>query len=243
MRRRRQTNFGARQNDMAELFDSYDKSYGAVVQSSIDFSGLPHSFFMAAKADILRDIIAARLGGRQKPAALDVGCGVGEFHPLIHGAFRRLCGTDVSAASIAQAKRNNPSVEYEAYDGRVLPYDRAAFDLATAICVMHHVPPARRLDFLSEMRRIVRPGGLVCIIEHNPLNPLTRLAVARCEFDRDAVLLRAGQTCRLMTGSGLRDVETRFFLLLPWATPLMRRIEHGLAHAPLGAQYVSCGIA
>ncbi|MGH6664308.1 MAG: class I SAM-dependent methyltransferase [Pseudolabrys sp.] len=228
---------------MAELFDSYDKSYGAIVQSSIDFSGLPHSFFMAAKADILRDIIATRLDGRQKPAALDVGCGVGEFHPWMRGAFRRLCGTDVSAATIAQARRNNPNVEYEAYDGSVFPYDRATFDLATAICVMHHVPPARWRNFLDEMRRVVRPGGLVCIIEHNPLNPLTRLAVSRCEFDRDAVLLRAGRTRRLMAESGLREVETRFFLLLPWATPLMRRIERGLARIPFGAQYVSCGIA
>ena len=41
------------------------------------------------------------------------------------------------------------------------------------------------------MRRVVRPGGLLCIIEHNPFNPLTRLAVVRCEFDRDAVLLPA----------------------------------------------------
>ena len=43
---------------MAELFDSYDRSYGAVVQSSIDFLGLPHSFFMAAKAAVLRELIA-----------------------------------------------------------------------------------------------------------------------------------------------------------------------------------------
>lgn len=228
---------------MAELFDSYDKSYGAIVQSSIDFSGLPHSFFTAAKADILRDIIATRLDGRQKPAALDVGCGVGAFHPFMRDVFRRLCGTDVSAASIAQARRSNPSVDYEAYDGKILPYADATFDLVTAICVMHHVPLEKRLDFLREIRRVVRPGGLVCIIEHNPFNPLTRLAVARCEFDRDAVLLRAGQTQRLMTEGGLRDIDTRFFLLLPWATPLMRRLEHGFRRVPLGAQYVTSGIA
>jgi SAM-dependent methyltransferase len=228
---------------MAELFDSYDKSYGAVVQSSVDFSGLPHSFFMAAKADLLRDLIATRLDSRHKPAALDVGCGVGALHPFMRGMFRRLCGTDVYAASIAQARQSNPGVEYEAYDGEVLPYGHATFDLATAICVMHHVPSEKWLGFLREIRRVVRPGGLVCVIEHNPFNPLTRLAVARCEFDRDAVLLRAGQTQRLMTEAGLRDADTQFFLLLPWATPLMRRIEHGFRWVPLGAQYVTCGIA
>jgi ubiquinone/menaquinone biosynthesis C-methylase UbiE len=228
---------------MAELFDSYNKNYGAVVQSSIDFSGLPHSFFMAAKADLLRELIATRLDDGHKPAALDVGCGVGSFHPFLRGALRRLCGTDVSAASIAQARRSNPDVEYEVYDGETLPYGDQAFDLATAICVMHHVPAKNWPAFLREIRRVVRRGGLVCIIEHNPFNPLTRLAVARCEFDRDAVLLAAPRTRQLMTEAGLQDVDTRYFLLLPWATPSMRRIERCMRRVPLGAQYAAFGIA
>jgi hypothetical protein len=90
---------------------------------------------------------------------------------------------------------------------------------------------------------VVRPGGLVCVIEHNPLNPLTRLAVMRCEFDRDAALLRAGQTRRLLEDAGLRAIDTRYFVLLPWATPLMRRIERRLRNLPFGAQYVACGVA
>src|ERR1700761_7840516 len=213
---------------MAELFDSYDHSYDAVVQSSIDFSGLSHGFFMAAKADILRNLLACHFGGGRAAAALDVGCGVGTFHPFVRGMFGRLCGTDISAASIALARRNHPDVEYQAYDGNILPYGDATFDLAVTICVLHHVPPQRWLGFLREIRRVVRPGGLLCVFEHNPLNPLTRLAVMRCEFDRDAVLLRAGQTRALLKDAGLRHIDTRYFALLPWATPLMRRIEHGL---------------
>ena len=228
---------------MAELFDSYDKSYGAIIQSSIDFSGLPHSFFMIAKADILRDLIASRLDKRHKAAALDVGCGVGTFHPFMRGVFRRLCGADVSAASVAEARRANPDVEYETYDGKVLPYGDATFDLATAICVLHHVLPAQRVGFLREMRRVVRPGGLVCLIEHNPLNPLTRLAVARCEFDRDAVLLHAGRTRSLMADAGLHDARSHYFLLLPSAAPLARRVEHSFRRIPLGAQYIASAIA
>ena len=33
---------------MTELFDGYRSNYREVVQSSIDFSGLSHSFFMRA---------------------------------------------------------------------------------------------------------------------------------------------------------------------------------------------------
>ena len=75
---------------------------------------------------------------------------------------------------------------------------------------------------------VVRPGGLVCVIEHNPLNPLTRLAVSRCEFDQDAVLLGAGTTRKLMTAGGLHEIDSRYFVLLPWEAKPARRIERAL---------------
>ncbi len=225
---------------MTELFDSYRGNYRDVVQSSIDFSGLPHSFFMRAKADLLRELIARRLGS-EKPVMLDVGCGVGSFHPLLRGMVGRLSGIDVSSASIAQARADNGDVDYRAFDGRRFPFDDEGFDLVTAICVLHHVPPAEWAHFMSEMRRVVRPGGLICVIEHNPLNPLTRLAVARCEFDRDAVLLGAGKTRNLMVAGGLREIGARYFLLLPWEAKLARRVEGALGNLPLGAQYAAFG--
>ena len=227
---------------MTELFDSYRGNYRDVVQSSIDFSGLPHSFFIRAKADLLRELIARRLGP-EKPAMLDVGCGVGSFHPLLRGMVGRLSGIDVSSASIARARADNGDVDYRAFDGRSFPLDDASFDLVTAICVLHHVAPAEWAHFMNEMRRVVRPGGLICVIEHNPLNPLTRLAVARCEFDRDAVLLGAGKARKLMAAGGLREIGARYFLLLPWEVKPARRVEGALRNVPLGAQYAAFGTA
>jgi len=227
---------------MTELFDSYQNNYRAVVQSSIDFSGLPHDFFQRAKADLLRELIAERLGGG-RPAMLDVGCGVGSFHPLLRGMVGRLSGIDVSTASITQARAENREADYQAFDGKAFPHASASFDLVTAICVLHHVAPAEWPSFIGEMRRVVRPGGLVCVIEHNPLNPLTRLAVMRCEFDRDAHLLGAGKAQNLMAASGLREIGARYFLLLPWASKLTRRVESGLRRLPFGAQYAAFGTA
>ncbi len=225
---------------MTQLFDSYRNNYRDVVQSSIDFSGLPHSFFMRAKADLLRDLIQQRLTSKQ-PDMLDAGCGVGSFHPLLRGMVGRLNGIDVSSASIAQARVDNPDVAYQDFDGHHFPFADASFDLVTTICVMHHVPPVEWEAFMGEMRRVVRPGGVVCVIEHNPFNPLTRLAVARCEFDRDAVLLGAGKTQRLMAGAGLRDIASRHFLLLPWEAQAARRVEKAFSGLPLGAQYAAFG--
>ena len=67
--------------------------------------------------------------------------------------------------------------------GLRVPYESARFDLVIAVCVFHHVEIAERQKFMIELKRVARPGGLVCIMEHNPYNPLTRLAVMRCPFD------------------------------------------------------------
>ncbi len=224
---------------MTQLFDAYENTYRDEVQSSIDFSGLQHTFFMSAKADLIRDLVASRFSNDNKPAALDIGCGVGTFHPFIQNSFGRLCGVDVSVNCIDRARFENPDVEYNTYEGEALPYRDAEFDFAMAVCVMHHVAPTEWLSFMQEMRRVTRPGGTLCIIEHNPLNPLTRLAVSRCEFDRDATLLRAGVTERLMAKAGLMDIKTRFFLFFPSAANIVRSVERTFAWMPFGAQYAT----
>ncbi|RWE61089.1 class I SAM-dependent methyltransferase [Mesorhizobium sp.] len=226
---------------MAELFDSYKSDYGDLVEGSIRFSGLKHNFFLIAKADLLRRLVVERKlrQGGASVRALDVGCGVGSLHPYLEGAFESLDGCDVSEESILRAGQDNPGVTYTTCTTPSLPYGDGAFDLAFASCVIHHVPPASWLDFFREMRRVVRPGGVACIIEHNPYNLLTRLAVFRCPFDQDAVLLNAAKAMSLFQKTGFRDIRSEHFLLLPSARPFARRLERLLAPLPLGAQY-SC---
>ena len=61
----------------------------------------------------------------------------------------------------------------------------------TAVCVYHHVEPGDRAPLTAEIRRVLKPGGMLAIIEHNPLNPVTRAVVKRIPLDRDAQLLSA----------------------------------------------------
>ncbi|MDX8466007.1 methyltransferase domain-containing protein [Mesorhizobium sp. VK23B] len=230
---------------MSELFDRYKSSYGEVVEGSIRFSGLQHDFFLRAKAELLRRLAVEqrlRQGGAQV-RALDVGCGVGSLHPYLEDAFDRLDGCDVSKESLSRASGTNPHVAYRACTPSRLPYEDGTFDLAFASCVVHHVPPASWRDFFRELRRVLRGGGLACIIEHNPYNPLTRMAVLRCPFDKDAVLLSAGKTASLLRQAGFSDIGCQHFLLLPSARPLARRLERAFAGLPLGAQYACSGHA
>jgi len=223
---------------LSQLFDAYDSNYRAVVQSSIDFSGLPHDFFMQAKADLLGEVMRERLGAAHAGGLLDVGCGIATLHPYLRGLFDHVSGVDVSAPCIAEAAQRCPDNSYRiAAPGAPLP--GGPYDVTLAVCTLHHVPPAQWRAFVADMVRVTRPGGLVAIIEHNPLNPLTRLAVHRCPFDADAVLLRAGATEALLREADARAIETRFFLLLPSKARLARRCETLVGALPLGAQYLT----
>ena len=145
---------------------------------------------------------------------------------------------DIAADAVEKARGANPGVHYEAYDGGALPFEDGAVDLAFTICVVHHVPTEDWPAFAAEMKRVVRPGGLVVVFEHNPLNPLTRVSVSRCPFDEDVTLLRARTTARLLGEAGLEPVERRFFFFLPVRDVASSRIERALRAIPLGAQYL-----
>jgi SAM-dependent methyltransferase len=221
---------------MTAEFDRYAERYEQLVQSSIGFSGQDQSFFIEARALRLLDVVRRRLGEPDRVRGLDVGCGGGLGHAHLRG-LARLEGVDLSEAMIATARQRNPGVLYHVADGSRLPFEQGAFDLTFTSCVLHHVPAGKRGAFVRELRRVTRPGGLVVVFELNPLNPLTRLAVHRCEFDRGALLLGRRETRRRLAAARLSPVEERYFLFFPWRTRVLERIERVLAPIPLGAQY------
>lgn len=225
---------------MSTRFDDYRDTYRQEVERSISFIGKGLDFFTEVKAEALLELARSRLGPPEALRALDIGCGTGETDALL-GDFGNLQGVDISEELVDEARTRNPGVTYTHYDGRTLPYEDGTFDLAFAICVIHHVPPARWAAFAGEMARVLRPGGIAAIVEHNPLNPLTRLAVARCEFDDDAVLLGRRRSEALLRAAGLDLTESRHILFFPWRLSALRRIERQLAPIPLGAQYLVAG--
>ena len=222
-------------------FDEIQSDYEGIVEQSISFSGLRHDFFMAAKADLLSGITRRHFPALAALDLLDIGCGVGRLHPHLQNMFGTITGCDVSDKSVERARRENPFARYDTSAPDRLPYGDGQFDVALTVCVRHHVPPGQWHAFLREMHRVVRPGGIAVVIEHNPFNPLTRLAVARCAFDADAVLLTQRGTRLAMLEAGFSAASVRNFLFLPSAAPLARGLERFLTKLPLGAQYAAIG--
>ena len=213
--------------------------YRSEVVQSIGFSGLEQDFFTKGKADVLLRLLP-RLGHHISEAkVLDIGCGIGLIHHHLAASGLKITGVDISEKAIAQARDANPAASYLHYDQTRLPFPDETFDVAWTICVMHHVQPPERSHFLAEARRILRKGGHLLIFEHNPWNPLTRLAVSRCAFDHDAVLISAGRLRKLLSKAGFRGLGQQFIFFTPFSAPIVQRIESCLRAFPLGAQYVS----
>jgi ubiquinone/menaquinone biosynthesis C-methylase UbiE len=170
---------------------------------------------------------------------LDVGCGHADVHQFLRDCPLRLelTGVDVARNVIDSNRGRYPDNRYDSYAGRTLPYEDASFDAAFAICVMHHVPPAQWVEFLKEMRRVVRPGGRVIVIEHNPLNPVTQHIVRTCPIDANAVLLGSRTLTRLLRDCGFSSISRRFVMFAPFDGAIWRTIDLHLGWLPFGAQY------
>ena len=103
-------------------------------------------------------------------AVLDVGCGFGLETLRLARAVQpggRVSGVDKSGEFIAEAGRRAAAagleVELTTGDAQRLPYADASFDIARVERVLVYLPdPAKAL---AEMRRVVRPGGRLAVIE------------------------------------------------------------------------------
>lgn len=221
--------------------ESYPSRYREDINRSIGFAGIDVDMFTRGKADDLVDMLDRALPEAASTASgLDVGCGIGIMHPLLAPRVAALAGADVSIDAIAAARSANPAVDYRSYEPPSLPYADDTFDFCSTVCVMHHVPPDQWPGFVAEAWRVTRPGGLFAVYEHNPVNPLTKVAVWRCPFDHDAVLLRARRTIDLLRAQGFEIVERRYLFFMPFDASWARRIDRLLGWLPLGAQYVVC---
>ena len=95
----------------------------------------------------------------RRPRILDVGCGTGA-NLIMLSKYGDAEGVDVSEDALAFCReRGLDKVRLGA--GEALPYEDGTFDLVTALDVVEHMDDD--LAGLSEMRRVLRPGGKVLL--------------------------------------------------------------------------------
>ncbi len=126
---------------------------------------------------------------------LDVGCGTGSLTFALADAARlkEIAAIDYSPVFVEEATRRNtnPRIKIREADACALPFEDRTFDRAFALLVLHFVPEAGKA--VAEMRRVVRPGGVVAAAVWDHLGGMPGM---RMMVDTVAALSEGGRRLR-----------------------------------------------
>ncbi|AYD65760.1 class I SAM-dependent methyltransferase [Achromobacter sp. B7] len=216
-------------------FDEHTENYNALLRESLGFFSSDDEYFARYKVDLVKKSL-----GAEPQRILEYGCGIGRNIPFLRDSFPKAAidGSDVSELSLDMAREQHPDNFFFLEAGQT---DGEPYDLIFVASVFHHIPPAERQRVTESLVQRLRPGGILCVFEHNPYNPITRRIVNNCIYDADAVLLKPQELKGLFKNSGL-DLRTfEYCLFIPPKLKALSWIERYLGWLPLGGQYWICG--
>jgi SAM-dependent methyltransferase len=215
----------------SQKFDAYADQYRSLMDTSVQESGESAEYFAEYKLQCL-----LRLGAPTDEAILDFGAGTGSVTEQLVREFRSVWAYEPSTASLDHTRRRAGAAVCTSAEA-----DLPSGHFSTAVCsgVLHHVPPPERTSLLARLREKLRPGGRLFVFEHNPLNPLTRRAVAMCPFDDDAILLWPWQLRPLFRSAGFSVERIDYIVFFPRSLARLRPLEPHLRRVVLGAQTLS----
>jgi ubiquinone/menaquinone biosynthesis C-methylase UbiE len=114
---------------------------------------------------------------------LDIGCGTGTFAVAIKAWVPgvEVVGLDPDPKALARSRRKaeraGVSIRFDQGFADALPYSDASFDRVFSSLMFHHLPHDAKLTTLREVRRVLKPGGALHLLDfehegphsHNPL--------------------------------------------------------------------------
>ena len=112
-----------------------------------------------------------------------------------------------------------------------------AFDLICVVGFFHHTEVAQRTTLMKRLAELLTTKGMICIIEQNLFNPVTRHMVSTCPFDADAELVTRRTMHTLINNAGLRLKDSGYCLFFPQMLQWLRPLEKAITWLPLGGQY------
>ncbi len=102
---------------------------------------------------------------------LDVGCSGGIIDRTLAGCFKQVVGVDVDRSAVDRARAASPeNASFLIGDGMALAFKSCVFDLVICNHTYEHVPCAEAL--FSEVRRILKPGGICYFAAPNKFSPI-----------------------------------------------------------------------
>lgn len=186
-------------------------------------SGASYDGFMGRYSRALAPLFADAAGVAAGQRALDVGCGPGALTSVLieRLGLAAVGAVDPSPPFVADCAARHPGLDVRAGRAEALPYEDGAFDAALAQLVLHFVSDGAVAA--AEMRRVVRPGGMVgaCVWEFaEGMEMLRAYWDAALSVDPDAPdeartlrFGRRGEIAELLKAAGLDDVTESTLLV------------------------------
>jgi SAM-dependent methyltransferase len=153
---------------------------------------------------------------------LDFGCGCGRVLRWLEGRAPacRFHGCDIDAEAIGWCQREIAFARFARNDPRPpLPWGDESFDLVYSVSVFSHLPADYQFEWLGELRRVTRPGGLALLTVHGAHAAETHgLGAARLErLGRDGFLYVPSWRLRGVLPSYYQTAyHTREYVLAHW---------------------------
>jgi demethylmenaquinone methyltransferase/2-methoxy-6-polyprenyl-1,4-benzoquinol methylase len=167
------------EQQVAAMFDRVSRFYDLI--NSVMSAGLHHAWRVRA-ADI------AKVGSGDR--VLDVAAGTGDLTIELSkrvGSDGEVVGVDISEGMLALAREKAPGIRFEHGSALDLPYANGEFAAATTGFAARNFSDLRR--GLAEMRRVVRPGGRVVVLDFTTPTRPPLSWFFRLWFDRIVPLL------------------------------------------------------
>jgi ubiquinone/menaquinone biosynthesis C-methylase UbiE len=148
----------------------------------------------------------ADLGAAHK--VLEIGCGTGNLTKLVKrlqpGAEVVGLDPDPRALAMATRKAGGLGVRFDHGYSQALPYPDGSFDRVLSSLMFHHLDAETKRRTLTEVRRVLRPGGALYLVdlgaEKGGHGLLRRLRPHHAVDNHPATLTR------LFTAAGFTDV-------------------------------------
>jgi len=202
-------------------FDRWAKRY--------DRSPLNFFLFGPAYLSIMREIASWRSGRDVPFSVLDVGCATATLAGLILRTDwpATVTGLDYSpsmcAAAVSKSRFDRRRAPVIAGDSEHLPFANASFDVVTCANSFHHYPHQQAV--VREMRRVLRPGGLLVLVDGFRDNVIgwAVFDVVVAALERDIHHASWSEIHRLFATAGFTDIRRRkSSLLFPICTTVGR---------------------
>jgi ubiquinone/menaquinone biosynthesis C-methylase UbiE len=146
---------------------------------------------------------------------LDIGCGTGSLAVLIKRTIpaAEVVGIDPDPAALAvaerKARRRRLSITFDRGFSDQMPYADGSFDRVFSSFMFHHLESNEKAATLAEIRRVLKPGGSLHLLDFTRLHSVHRKAAPEQLIHRhDTVAERIeGRMTSLMDEAGLVDAN------------------------------------